>query len=86
MDSESSNHYRGRKRKTGGRGRQKAEEAEAVPFQADVLVALPIVHVAAGLFRVSKAQAQQSPWSSPWIIGKVANIPPSLNCGLTSSH
>jgi hypothetical protein len=40
MDSESFNHYRGRK--TGGRGRHEAEEAEAVPFQADVLVALPI--------------------------------------------
>jgi hypothetical protein len=40
-DAKQSN--RGRKRKTGGRGRQKVEEAEAVPFQADVLVALPIV-------------------------------------------
>jgi hypothetical protein len=31
MDSESSSHYIGRKRNTGG-GRQKAEEAKAVPF------------------------------------------------------
>jgi hypothetical protein len=61
MDSESSNHYKGRKRKTRGRGRKKAEEAEAIPFQADVFVALPIVYVAAGLFRVGEAQAVHGP-------------------------
>jgi hypothetical protein len=48
MDSENSSHYRGRKRKTGGRGRQKAEEAEAVPFQAALSIINRLVYVAVG--------------------------------------
>jgi hypothetical protein len=75
MDSENSSHYRGRKRKTGGRGRQKAEEAEAVPFQAPLFVTIPSIFVvAASVFLAAQAQWRK-PKPSPIVAGgEVANI------------
>jgi hypothetical protein len=66
MDSESSSHYRGRKRKTGGRGRQKAEEAEAVPFQAELSDASSLVYVVATSEASERPKSRRgSPRSSP---------------------